>query len=164
MGMDASNSSGETNKELVGISCPQRELTGQGQGGGGGECVLHVGALELYTYHRLNGFPKCPLGPERPLSSNLYIASSLSCTLFFPLAPHWERRLSPQIVGQSPGGLSPSRLPCGSPPRACLCSVPPASTHSLPQPLLPVPRVPAPAQASSSPACQPPPRGPAGSF
>lgn len=146
-------------KKLVSISSLQRELGGRGAGWEG-NIFSTVGAPELYTHHFLNIFPKYPPAPSVhqvpscvqhrpspvPSSSFCFPIGNTACPL-----RSWARLL---VV------LSSLYLPYQSPPRACQYSVPPACSHSLPQPLLSVPTVPAPAQASSTPASWPPPVSP----
>lgn len=113
-----------------------------------GNIISTVGAPELHTHHFLNIFPKYPPAPSVhqvpscvqhrpspvPSSSFCFPIGNTACPL-----RSWARLL---VV------LSSLYLPYQSPPRACQYSVPPACSHSLSQPLLSVPTVPAPAQAS----------------
>ena len=97
--------------------------------------------------------------PTSPRSSKLRTAPVLSCPPFLLVSP-WEQLPSPQFLSQTPGcGIFfTSSLPIN--PTVCRCSAPPASSHSLPHPLLRVRKVPAPARASSP--CIHPPQGPRG--
>lgn len=80
-----------------------------------------------------------PLNVPWPLMYTKFQAGhSISFTPFFLPVPHWEP-LSPQFLGQSPGGLSSSPPPApSSPTRACQSQspAPPQSPGSQSQPQL----------------------------